>query len=94
MSRFEPITENPDIINRESFTGTTEEKEQLQHNGSIGIGGVFKDINLAGDAESPASNEAGWKDTAVMLPGKVTRLITRFDRSGRYDCHCHILALI
>ncbi len=80
------------IINRESFAGTVEDKGQLMHDGSIGVGGLLVDPVLGGDARLPEPNERGWKDTAVMLPGEVTRVIARFDREGRYVWHCHILS--
>jgi spore coat protein A len=80
------------IINRESFTGTVEEKDQPQHDGTTGVGGLLTDVVLGGDARGPEPNEEGWKDTAVMLPGEVTRVIARFDRPGRYVWHCHILS--
>jgi spore coat protein A len=80
------------IINRESFTGEVEEKDQPQHNGEYGVGGILTDVVLGGDARLPEVNERGWKDTAVMLPGEVTRVIANFDREGRYVWHCHILS--
>jgi spore coat protein A len=80
------------IMNRESFTGTVEEKDQPQHNGELGVGGILEDVVLGGDARDPEPNEQGWKDTAVMLPGEVTRVIAKFDRKGRYVWHCHILS--
>ena len=80
------------IINRESFTGTVEEKIQPQHNGTEGVGGVLTVSALGNDARGPEANEDGWKDTAVMLPGEVTRVIAKFDREGRYVWHCHILS--
>ena len=33
---------------------------------------------LKGPAKPPGANEAGWKDTAVMLPGQVTRIAVRW----------------
>jgi len=80
------------IVNRESFTGTLDEKPQIQHNGEIGLGYKLTDIVLGGDARLPEPNERGWKDTAVMLPGEVTRVVARFDRPGKYVWHCHILS--
>jgi spore coat protein A len=80
------------IINRESFEGEVEERPQLQHDGSYGVGGVLTVNSLGGDARGPEPNETGWKDTAVMLPGEVTRVIAKFDRVGRYVWHCHILS--
>jgi spore coat protein A len=80
------------MLNRESFDGYVEERPQEQHNGSYGVGGVLHVTALGGDARDPEPNEAGWKDTAVMLPGEVTRVLAKFDRPGRYVWHCHILS--
>lgn len=33
---------------------------------------------LRGPARPPAANEAGWKDTVMMMPGQVTRIIVRW----------------
>jgi spore coat protein A len=80
------------LMNRESFEGEVEEKPQPQHDGGFGVGGVLEVESLGGDARGPEPNEMGWKDTAVMLPGEVTRLVAKFDRVGRYVWHCHILS--
>ena len=39
----------------------------------------------------PEPWETGFKDTAIALPGEVTRLVATFDIAGRYVWHCHIL---
>jgi spore coat protein A len=80
------------ILERESFEGYVEEKPQEQHNGTYGVGGILHVTGLNGDARPAEPNEMGWKDTAVMLPGEVTRVIAKFDRPGRYVWHCHILS--
>jgi spore coat protein A len=80
------------IINRESFEGWVEEKDQPQHDGSTGVGGILHITSLGGDSRDPEPNEDGWKDTAIMLPGEVTRVIAKFDLPGRYVWHCHILS--
>jgi spore coat protein A len=80
------------IINRESFTGTVADKTQTSHSGEDITGGKLTVASLGGDARDPEDNEKGWKDTAVMLPGEVTRVIARFDLEGRYVWHCHILS--
>jgi len=36
--------------------------------------------------------EAGWKDTAIMYPGEITRVKALFDVPGLYVWHCHILS--
>jgi spore coat protein A len=93
------------ILDRQPFTTVdgngvplpepeTTAKDQVLHNGTIGTGFILNegDIVTTGPAEDPADNELGWKDTAVMLPGQVTRVIAKFDRKGRYVWHCHILS--
>jgi spore coat protein A len=82
------------IIGREGFTGDVIEKDQPQHDGSVGIGGKLlgESLVLDGKARDPGANEDGWKDTVVALPGEVTRVIAHFDREGRYVWHCHILS--
>lgn len=88
------------IVDRQSFEQkdgadpflTT--KQQQQHDGTFGVGLKLNldNIQLVDDAAAPPPEEAGWKDTAVMLPGQVTRVRAKFDRPGRYVWHCHILS--
>ena len=80
------------IINREPFDYVLAEKDQTSHSGENIIGGELTSVSLSGNVRDPEENEKGWKDTAVMLPGEVTRVIARFDREGRYVWHCHILS--
>ncbi|HEY0731772.1 MAG TPA: multicopper oxidase domain-containing protein, partial [Chitinophagaceae bacterium] len=49
-------------------------------------------IHLLGQPKPPAAEEQGWKDTWVMYPGEVTRVIAKFDIEGLYVWHCHILS--
>src|SRR5690606_22137661 len=49
-------------------------------------------IRVIGQPKSPGADEAGWKDTWVMFPGEVTRVIAKFDIEGLYVWHCHILS--
>jgi len=84
------------IINRESFTGTVVTKDQAQHNGVVSEdgGGLLQanTVQLLGDLTGPGAQEDGWKDTFIVPPGKVGRVVARFDRPGRYVWHCHILS--
>jgi spore coat protein A, manganese oxidase len=49
-------------------------------------------VRLIGNPEPPSPEESGWKDTYIMYPGVVTRVIANFDLPGRYVWHCHILS--
>jgi spore coat protein A len=80
------------ILDRQKFKADILPKEIVQHDGSIGLGFRMESIRNKGPRKPPAAYEAGWKDTAVMLPGEVTRIMARFDRPGRYVYHCHILS--
>ena len=43
-------------------------------------------------AITPANSwETGFKDTVLALPGQITRIKAKFDKTGRYVWHCHIL---
>ena len=50
---------------------------------------------LTRDGLSPADNEAGWKDTVLVMPRETVRIITHFsdftDPDNPYMFHCHIL---
>jgi FtsP/CotA-like multicopper oxidase with cupredoxin domain len=40
----------------------------------------------------PDAWDAGWKDTVASPPGYVTRVWAKFDLTGEYVWHCHILS--
>jgi FtsP/CotA-like multicopper oxidase with cupredoxin domain len=83
------------IINREEILSfTAAPKDQLQHSGLIGEGATvdLNSVTLSGTIELPADNEKGWKDTFIVPPGYVGRVVAKFDRPGRYVWHCHILS--
>ena len=54
-----------------------------------GPGGV---IIPDGAPQAPPLEESGWKDTAMVGPNEILRVIARFDDyTGLYAYHCHIL---
>ena len=56
---------------------------------------AFEVVNretIGGAVRPPEPWEAGWKDTAIMYPGEVTRVKALFDVAGLYVWHCHILS--
>jgi spore coat protein A len=67
------------VINRESFDT------------ALYIPGMPGTLHLSGVPEPPALNERGWKDTVQAPKGMVTRVIAKFDLTGMYVWHCHIL---
>jgi spore coat protein A len=45
-----------------------------------------------GNPNAPELEEQGWKDTVVVPPFQITRIIARFeDYVGRFPYHCHML---
>ncbi len=80
------------ILERQRFSADIWPKYQVGHDGSPVLGGRLSDVKPKGRSNPPEPNEAGWKDTAQMFPGEVTRVIAKFDRPGRYVWHCHILS--
>jgi cysteine-rich repeat protein len=56
---------------------------------TTGAGG---EIIPDGNPQPPSAEESGWKDTAMVGPNQILRVIARFeDYKGRYAYHCHIL---
>jgi spore coat protein A len=81
------------IINRQAFEAEVMDKELPDGGGPFTpMGGKLTDIEFIGDPIPPNVNEDGWKDTVIMNPGEVTRIIAKFDRRGEYVWHCHILS--
>jgi spore coat protein A len=103
----EPITENPMLDDVEVwmvFNATEDAHPIHQHlvafqimnrqkfKAKVEPNGALTNIKLVGKPRKPEDNEAGWKDTAQMYPGELTRVIAKYDREGRYVWHCHILS--
>ncbi len=68
------------LVNRQKFQGTVD-----------GNGRLSK-VRMMGQPMLPGAEEKGWKDTWVMNPGEVNRVIATFDKEGLYVWHCHILS--
>jgi spore coat protein A len=69
------------ILDRQKFNADVDEET-----------GDVTNLHLIGQPKPALASEAGWKDTAVMYPGEVTRVVATFDREGLYVWHCHILS--
>ncbi|WP_332736194.1 multicopper oxidase domain-containing protein [Flavihumibacter sp.] len=69
------------LINRQKFRADINEEN-----------GKPTNIRFIGQPQIPAPDERGWKDTWIMYPGEVTRIIAKFDLEGLYAWHCHILS--
>jgi len=69
------------LINRQKFVARINSENGKPYN-----------IRLVGQPKYPGPDEQGWKDTWVMMPGEMTKVIAKFDRPGLYVWHCHILS--
>ena len=69
------------LVNRQKFSAAIDMQTGKPFN-----------IRLHGPPQLPTADEAGWKDTYIMYPGQVTRVIATFDLPGMYVWHCHILS--
>jgi spore coat protein A len=69
------------VISRQKFNGTVDPETKKLTN-----------IQLLGQPQLSNLDQEGWQDTKVMFPGEVTRIIAKFDRTGKYVWHCHILS--
>jgi spore coat protein A len=69
------------VISRQQFTGDLDPDTKKLTN-----------IHLIGKPQLYDLDENGWKDTHIVPPGEVTRVIAKFDRPGKYVWHCHILS--
>ena len=69
------------LVNRQKFSASVDMETGKPFN-----------LRLQGSPQLPAADEAGWKDTYIMNPGEVTRVIATFDLAGMYVWHCHILS--
>ena len=103
----EPITENPmlDAVEEWEVINFTEDAHPIhlhlvnfqivsRHKFNISryVLGNPASLQLLGKPKFPTADESGWKDTAVMYPGEVTRIRAKFDTEGLYLWHCHILS--
>ena len=52
---------------------------------------VMSRQTIGGDFEGAELTESGWKDTVIAYPGEVTTVAAKFDITGLYVWHCHIL---
>jgi spore coat protein A len=107
MGWNDPITENPQLNSTEVWEiyNTTMDSHPIHlhlvsflvlnrqaYRGDVDPAtGKITNLRL-GNIRSIPSDEKGWKDTVIMNPGEVTRIIATFDREGLYVWHCHIVS--
>lgn len=78
------------IVDRQAFSGTVIPKVM-----SDGTQGAILDpesIRFTAPPRAPRPHESGRKDTVIVFPGEVARVVATFRRPGEYVYHCHILS--
>ncbi|MEH1888902.1 MAG: multicopper oxidase [Nostoc sp.] len=75
------------ILNRQNFAGSAVPIIKDPRKTKL----FLQNAGLIGNPEPPPLYEKGWKDTVVVNPGEVVRIIATFDKPGYYLWHCHIL---
>ena len=89
---------NFEILGRDEITFDADEDEPqlvLQHNGSYGTVAAISNISVGSAVNLGPSDgyfESAPKDMVTVLPGQRARIRAKFDKSGRYVWHCHILS--
>ncbi|OHD72631.1 MAG: hypothetical protein A2V99_07490 [Spirochaetes bacterium RBG_16_67_19] len=80
------------VVDRTAFDKDRFEKAQARFQSS-GRKGNPPDPSrfITGKPTAPLPGEQGWKDTVIAHPEMLTRIIARFDLTGLYVWHCHIL---
>ena len=82
-----------EILDRQTFDGeVTTKRQQFYHTDQMIDGQKLKIIGLTGSPIQPQANEQGRKDTVMVLPGQMVRVIAHYDRLGKYVWHCHIVS--
>ncbi len=54
-------------------------------------GTFFRVLSRAGGRNNIMPHERGLKDTVLVMPGESVRVITKFERAGKFVFHCHNL---
>jgi len=88
---------DPDRIDFTSEQGVTEVWEI--YNKPDMMGGMIHPFHIHGaqykiisrNGEEPPENEQGWKDSISIEPDETVKVAVKFDYTGVYMFHCHIL---
>ncbi|MCO6487335.1 MAG: multicopper oxidase domain-containing protein [Phaeodactylibacter sp.] len=92
---FQILDRSPLDVDNIIINNQPQAEHHTAHTGKFGVGNYIVESSLLGNVgapEEPAPNEKGWKDTFILPPGYMARVIAKYDRPGRYVWHCHILS--
>ena len=98
LAWMDPLSENPglgtEVWEIRNFTADAHPIHIHQTQFRVLSRAPFDPANPAlppGPARGPEAWETGAKDTLIAYPGEITRLVAKFDLTGQYVWHCHIL---
>lgn len=78
------------ILGRYSHSGMAEMMGYDHH--GMGSKLVMMDPGPLTHLGGPLPHENGWKDTGIVPPDQMMRIVAKFDKEGLYVWHCHILS--
>lgn len=67
------------VVNRQAYTAT------------VGTNHALTGISYPSAAVAAPAPEMAWKDTVISYPGQVTRIKVKFENTGLFVWHCHIM---
>ncbi|AHJ28255.1 multicopper oxidase domain-containing protein [Nodularia spumigena CS-584] len=76
------------VLNRQNFRGNVvseidpKKGETKQY---------LRNVYFQSDPKDPEIYEQGRKDSIIVYPNEVVRVIAKYDRAGKYVWHCHVL---
>ena len=90
----DPITENPQVGATEVweiYNFTVDAHPIHLHELQFEVVNRQRFLPALGQNMPPEPWESGFKDTVIAYPSEITRIKAKFDMSGRFVWHCHIV---
>ncbi|GAX34181.1 multicopper oxidase domain-containing protein [Nodularia sp. NIES-3585] len=51
----------------------------------------LRNVDFQDNPKEPEISEQGRKDSIIVYPNEVVRVIAKYDGPGKYTWHCHVL---
>ncbi|MBE9198942.1 MULTISPECIES: multicopper oxidase domain-containing protein [unclassified Nodularia (in: cyanobacteria)] len=76
------------VLNRQNFSGNVVSEIDPKKGETKQF---LRNVYFQGDPQDPEIYEQGRKDSIIVYPNQVVRVIAKYDRLGKYVWHCHVL---
>lgn len=76
------------VVNRQKFRGNVVSETEPKKGE---VKQFLRNVNFQGNPQEPEIYEGGKKDSIIVYPNQVVRVIAKYDRPGKYVWHCHLL---